>query len=407
MNIRELTYDEFESFAKEHFIGNFHQSIGYALLKSDEGYDYEFIGYDDIEGLKAASLILYKKIDGIYYGYAPRGFLIDYANKTLLEKFTKKIIEYYDNKGFAFIKVNPEIAVSKYNKETKSFEDNPNRRITDNLIALGYKKLKNNMEFESLLPRVNAIVNLSEFNPIKISKNTRNKVRKGLRKGLTMEIVGPEKLDIFYNFIKNKRDKDVYHYNTLYNVFSKTNEIDLVLVKVDYRSFLINAQNQYNYELNINTELNNKLINEPYSNIINKKMNSDKVLLTYKNDIAEASKELNNVVDTYVAGALIIKHQNRITIQISGFDKSLSRYSPNYFLYFAILAHYADKYKYADLNGITGDMSKDGKYYGLNRFKMGFAPDIYEYIGEFDLIIDKMNYNTLLKSGALAQEFNK
>ncbi len=32
---------------------------------------------------------------------------------------------------------------------------------------------------------------------------------------------------------------------------------------------------------------------------------------------------------------------------------------------------------------------KDNHYYGLNRFKMGFNPDVYEYIGEFDLVIDE------------------
>ena len=405
MNIKELSYDEFKNFAETHFIGNFHQSINYALLKAEEGYEYEFIGYEDEDGLKAASLILYKKINGIYYGYAPRGFLIDYSNKFLLKKFTEEIIDYYENKGFAFIKINPEVAISKLSKD--GFINNSNYNIIENLTTLGYKKLKNNMAFESLLPRVNAIVNLSDFKPEILNKNTRNKIRKGVRKGLTMEIAGPEKLDIFYNFISNKIDKDAYYYKDLYNVFSKTDDIDLVLVKIDYKKCLMNSQDQYNYELDNNTYLNNKLIGEPYSNTINKKMNSDKVLLSYKNDIAEAAKHLDDVTDTYVAGAIIIKHQNRITIQISGFNRSMSRFSPNYYLYYAILAYYSNNYKYADLNGVTGDMSRDSKYYGLNRFKLGFKPDVYEYIGEFDLIIDKFAYNSLLKSGALAKEFNK
>ena len=51
--------------------------------------------------------------------------------------------------------------------------------------------------------------------------------------------------------------------------------------------------------------------------------------------------------------------------------------------------------------------SIDNPYHGLNRFKNGFNPDIYEYIGEFDLVIDEKNYNHLLKSGLLAKEFNK
>lgn len=406
MNIKEMSIAEFKEFVSSHFIGNFHESINYAVIKAEEGYDYEFISYggDEIVG---AALILYKKIGGYYYGYSPRGFLIDYSNTFLLEDFTKKIKDFYEKKNFVFIKINPEIAVAKLNKKTMNFEYNENYRIVDNLIRCGYKKLKDNMNFESLLPRVNAIINLDEFDVNKLNKNTRNKIKKGLRKGLVLEKCDHNKLNIFYEFIKNKIKKDEYYYNDFYNVFSKTADVDLLLVRVDYKTFLINSTNAYNNEARINNYLNNKLLSNNNSNVINSKMNSDKTLLSYKNDIAEASKYLNTNTETYLAGALVIKYQNRVIIEISGFDKSMGRYSPNYFLYYALIKYYSKNYKYIDLNGITGDLSKDGYYYGLNRFKMGFNPDVYEYIGEFDLVINEKLYDKLLKSGALAKEFNK
>lgn len=406
MNIKEMSIAEFKEFVSSHFIGNFHESINYAMIKAEEGYDYEFISYggDEIVG---AALILYKKIGGYYYGYSPRGFLIDYSNTFLLEDFTKKIKAFYKKKNFVFIKINPEIAVAKLNKKTMNFEYNENYRIVDNLIRCGYKKLKDNMNFESLLPRVNAIINLDEFDVNKLNKNTRNKIKKGLRKGLVLEKCDHNKLNIFYEFIKNKIKKDEYYYNDFYNVFSKTADVDLLLVRVDYKTFLINSTNAYNNEARINNYLNNKLLSNSNSNVINSKMNSDKTLLSYKNDIAEASKYLNTNTETYLAGALVIKYQNRVIIEISGFDKSMGRYSPNYFLYYALIKYYSKNYKYIDLNGITGDLSKDGYYYGLNRFKMGFNPDVYEYIGEFDLVINEKLYDKLLKSGALAKEFNK
>lgn len=406
MNIKEMSIAEFKDFVSSHFIGNFHESINYAMIKAEEGYDYEFISYggDEIVG---AALILYKKIGGYYYGYSPRGFLIDYSNTFLLEDFTKKIKDFYEKKNFVFIKINPEIAVAKLNKKTMNFEYNENYRIVDNLIRCGYKKLKDNMNFESLLPRVNAIINLDEFDVNKLNKNTRNKIKKGLRKGLVLEKCDHNKLNIFYEFIKNKIKKDEYYYNDFYNVFSKTADVDLLLVRVDYKTFLINSTNAYNNEARINNYLNNKLLSNNNSNVINSKMNSDKTLLSYKNDIAEASKYLNTNTETYLAGALVIKYQNRVIIEISGFDKSMGRYSSNYFLYYALIKYYSKNYKYIDLNGITGDLSKDGYYYGLNRFKMGFNPDVYEYIGEFDLVINEKLYDKLLKSGLLAKEFNK
>lgn len=406
MFIREMSLAEFKEFANTHFIGNFHESINYALIKAEEGFEYEFIAYgaDDIVG---AALILYKKIGSVYFGYSPRGFLIDYSNDYLLEDFTNKIKEYYKNRNFAFIKINPEIAIAKLNKDTMNFEYNENYKIIDMLTKNGYKKLKNNMNFESLLPRVNAIIKLDGYDYNNLSKNTRNKVKKGIRKGLILEKANPDKLNIFYKFIKNKINRDEYYYNDFYNVFSKTLDVDLMLVKVDYKAFLINAQEAYNEELRRNASFNNKLITNNNANAINAKMNSDKALVSYKNDIAEASKNLNTGLETYVAGALVIKHQNRVIIQISGFNKAMSRFSPNYFLYYALIKYYQQEYKYLDLNGITADLSKENHYYGLNRFKMGFNPDVYEYIGEFDLVIDEKQYEKLLKSGLLAKEFNK
>lgn len=406
MFIREMSLAEFKEFANTHFIGNFHESINYALIKSEEGFEYEFIAYgaDDIVG---AALILYKKIGNVYFGYSPRGFLIDYSIDYLLEDFTNKIKEYYKNRNFAFIKINPEIAIAKLNKDTMNFEYNENYKIIDMLTKNGYKKLKNNMNFEALLPRVNAIIKLDGYDYNNLSKNTRNKVKKGIRKGLILEKANPDKLNIFYKFIKNKINRDEYYYNDFYNVFSKTLDVDLMLVKVDYKAFLINAQEAYNEELRRNASFNNKLITNNNANAINAKMNSDKALLSYKNDIAEASKNLNTGLETYVAGALVIKHQNRVIIQISGFNKAMSRFSPNYFLYYALIKYYQQEYKYLDLNGITADLSKENHYYGLNRFKMGFNPDVYEYIGEFDLVIDEKQYEKLLKSGLLAKEFNK
>lgn len=407
MNIRELSLEEFNNFTKHHPLKNFYQSINYALLKTEIGYEYEFVGYSENNMIIAAALILYKKINGYYYGYSPRGFIIDYSNYYLLKNFTKQLVDYYRKKGFIFIKINPEIGIGKYHKDTNKIVYNENYQIIENLVNCGYKKLTNNINFETLLPKYNAIVNLKDFDINKLSKNTRNKVKKGIRKGLKLEKVDKSGIEVLYNFIKNKRVNDSFYYKSLYNVFSRANSIDLFLVSIDYKTFLINSQDFYNDELERNNELNKKMIAKPIPSIINKKMNSDKALLAYKNDISYSSKNLLNKEKKYIAGALIIKHGNRISFEITGFDKRYKDFSPNYFMFYEILNYYKEDYKYADLDGVSGDFTKESKYKGLNRFKLGFNSDIYEYIGEFDLVIEDRVYNMLLKRHYLEKEFNK
>ncbi len=402
--IRELSITQFQDFSLNYPQGNIYQTLEYALLKAEEGFDYDLIGYEENNELLAASLIIHKKIGNYRYGYAPRGFLIDYSNIYLLANFTNALIKYYQKKNFAFIKINPEIAISKFNFQTNNFDYNSNYNIINNLITCGYIKLKNNMNFESLLPRTNAIVSLNDFKFTNLVKNTKNKIRKSIRKGLTLEKGSIDNLDIFINL---KNDNKSIYYTYLYNILSQNNKIDYLLVKINFKDYLINTQNYYDYELERNNYLNRKIIHNNKPAVINAKMNSDRALFSYKNDIADASKYLNTNQTIYLAGALIGKYKNRLTILESAFDSNYGSYEANYFLYYAILKYYQNEYNYVDLNGVVADFSKDNKYHGLNRFKFGFKPNVYEYVGEFDLPISPKAYNHILKNGTLAKEFNK
>ena len=71
------------------------------------------------------------------------------------------------------------------------------------------------------------------------------------------------------------------------------------------------------------------------------------------------------------------------------------------------MEYYQNKYTYFDLNGMTGDFTSENPYYGLNEFKLGFKPKVYEFIGEYDLIINEKKYKNLLVNGTLAKLFNK
>ena len=82
-------------------------------------------------------------------------------------------------------------------------------------------------------------------------------------------------------------------------------------------------------------------------------------------------------------------------------------YFENNILYRRIYNSYKNDYDYADLNGMTGDFTKENPYYGLNEFKLNFRPKVYEYIGEYDLVIRPLKYRKLRSSGKLAKVFNK
>ena len=408
MHIKELSIAEFDSFARSFPISSYYQSSNYALFMAECGYDYELIGYvDELGIIKAAALILIKKI-GLTskYGYSPKGFLIDYFDHDLLQQFTNALRNYYEKK-LAFIKINPEIAIGEIDPVTKLTNYNQNIIVRDYLKEMGYLKLRDNKYFESIFPRFNAILNLQEYSFPSLNKNTKNKIRKGMKKGLVFEKKGRDSLDILFEFIKRKKEIDPFYYKNYYNVFDRNGMADLFLIKIDYEQYLLNSKKLYDEELERNNEISRKLIYSSSDNYIKEKMNSDKILLSYKNDIEIATKGLSEHKDIYIAGAFVIRYLNRVHIVISGFNKKYKHFDPNYFLHYQILEYYKNNYKFVDMNGMTGDFTSKNPYAGLNNFKLGFHPHIYEFIGEFDLILNEHAYRNLIKKGLLAKEFNK
>ncbi len=410
MDIRPLSIEEFNNFQKNHPLSSFYQTVNYGMLKAENGYDYEIIGLVDKDNkIHGASLILIKEIGiQLYYGYAPRGFLIDYQNEQLINIFTQKLKEYYASRNIVFIKCNPNIPIGEVNTKNFSVITNDYYKIKYTLPNYNFKKLADNMYFEAKLPRFNAFVDLKHFDGEKISKNTKNKVKKGVRKGLVFERFNKDGLGIFYDLVKNNIDKNEYYYHDYYTAFAKDDAIDLFLISVNYEYFLQNSGYLYDQALENNNKLNDKLAKYKSEKNINAKMASDRVLLSYKNDILEASKGMSERRKTFIAGALVVKHNNSATIVMSAHDIKYKRFCPNYFLYYNIIKFYQNSnFDYVDLNGVVGDFKNENPYTGLNRFKLGFNPRIFEFIGEYDFIINPKMYDVLLKNGSLAKEFNK
>lgn len=407
--LKEISMFEFNDFSKQHFLSNIYQTPNYAILKTEDNYEYEYIGYFENNTLMAASLILIKKISLTQkYAYAPRGFLLDYSNHELLKNFTQAIINYYKKDKVTFIKIDPLIITKEYNSQTKEKIIKQDSEQLINLFKqLGYKKLKNNLYFESQLPRFECLYETKYNNLKSFSKNTRNKVNNSLTKGLLLEKVSREELSIIYEFIKKKTLKDFKYYNDVFKVFDSNQMIDLFLVKVDYEQFMENAKNNYEEELELNKIYNDNLKENSNTRNLNNKMKSDKRLITYKNAIMEASRKYSdNELQEFIAGAIVIKYKDTAYIFESGYNISYRHLNPNYFLHYSLIEYYKEDFKYIHLNAITGDFSHENKYYGLNEFKLGFNPKVYEYIGELDLIIDDKAYNNLLMTGKLHKEFD-
>ena len=180
-----------------------------------------------------------------------------------------------------------------------------------------------------------------------------------------------------------------------------------MMVKVDYQKYLENVRDMYEKEQINNDKWNMIIQTDPRRKNLNAKMDSDKKLQGYKEEIIKATQGLKRNKIEYIAAALVIKHFNRVSIFMSGFSKEHAHLNPNHFLYYSILERYKPYFNFCDMNGVSGNFTNTSAYKGLNDFKIKFNPTIYEFIGEFDLIVSDNIFKKLIKTSFIEDEFNK
>jgi peptidoglycan pentaglycine glycine transferase (the second and third glycine) len=143
------------------------------------------------------------------------------------------------------------------------------------------------------------------------------------------------------------------------------------------------------------------MIQRPYlepkerENYLNKKMESDKLLETYKNNLVLATELLKTHPDGIkVAGAMTITFDNAAYVFIDGIKDKYSSLNANYLVKWYMIDDYNKRgFKYINLNAIAGEFEEKHQYSGLNESKLGFNSTITEYIGEFDIILNNFSYN--------------
>ena len=253
--LKEITMFEFQDFAQDHPLASLYQTPNYAIFKSEDDFDYDYLGYYENNQLVAATLMIYKNITFTSkYAYAPRGFLMDYQNLNLLQNFTKELKKYLKKKKIVFLKIDPLLIMRKYDPTTKALTYQEATNYKNIFEDLGYKKLKDNLYFESSLPRFDGYIDLKKYKFSNLNKNTRNKINNSIKKGLELIQGTREDLEIIYKFLEKQNSHKFKHYNDLYKAFASDNLMDLFLVKVDYEKFMANAKNAYEKELEKNND---------------------------------------------------------------------------------------------------------------------------------------------------------
>ena len=133
MEFIELTREEFSKIQNKFPNSTFYQTIEWANIKEQNDWQTSFLGVKKQDKIIAACLLLSKKIlytEKLYY--SPRGFLIDYHDKELLDFFINNIIKYIKQRNGFALKIDPLIEYVHHDNQGNIIEDNfNNQKIID------------------------------------------------------------------------------------------------------------------------------------------------------------------------------------------------------------------------------------------------------------------------------------
>ena len=385
MKIIELTDIQFKNYAKIHSARNYMQTTEYASTMKN--YSRLYLGFinENDNTLMGATLLLEREILKFKVGYVPGCFLIDYDNDNLFKDFITSLKDYLKKKKYIYVTTDN---ISTY----KMFDKTGDVVYYDTNII----KLFDELSFKKIgkLPIRNVVLE-TEKTPEETFKlfnaNTKRNINLSIRRAIN--IYKDESNDINPLLDMNNTIKK----NKIINIINNFND-DNVKAEVYYAK--INPEqyvNNYRYILKEEDKRNDNL-NEIMQNInvkktdsiINKKMNSDKKITKYQNEIIKATGVYTKYPkEVIIGGILIIKNNREIYFFDEAYNKDLEKFYSSHLIKWEIIKKYLNEgYKIFNLGSIKSIDKKDGNY----TFKMGFGAKVYEYIGTYDLIINRYLY---------------
>ncbi|MEA5018474.1 MAG: peptidoglycan bridge formation glycyltransferase FemA/FemB family protein [Erysipelotrichaceae bacterium] len=380
--VSDLSPVEYQAFAYDHPLYNIYQSLEWAQIKKE--WEHLFVGVYQEEELVLVSLVLYRCLPMNYtLFYIPKGPLANYDDQKLMRYFFEKLKELAVSKKAIYIKIAPNILLSSV-----AYKDiNNHKPVRENkfkvfLEALGYKHHGFNLNmYDTAQPRYCAAYYYDEKWPANYSNKAVKAVEKALKKGVEIKYLTSDQLPLFADIMsytekrKNISLRNQEYYQRIVDAYK-----DNVCLVVS----TLNLKAQLEQDKTKLSELKNKIEKRSENhrksqNTVDQINNLEKEV-TFKEQAIKQDGEI-----AYISCLLAVKIKGTTEMLYAGMNEKYRKYYGSYLSYFEGIkwAHEKGCYR-CDFGGIQGTLDD-----GLTEFKGYFEPNIEEYIGEFDLIINK------------------
>ena len=398
--------NEYDKFVTNFPSTSFMQTSAWADVKKT-AWASEMVGMYEDDKLVCTALLLKRKLFlNKKLFYIPRGFVIDYTNYDLLKEFTDELKSYCKKQGAIDIKVDPFVCLKEDNIQNirkdkgieirKPYEEN-NTIIDENLKKVGFVHGGFKKEVNAYIqPRFTMAVALKDKDGkpydkealrYTFPKNTRNYI------GTYQEERGVE-----FKFSTNIEDvKD------LVSMLKLTEERQHVALRSEnYFKSIMKAfpNNAVLFFARVDIDKYIKFLKEDI------KVNPVKKEFDEK-QIEEAEKVKEKYGNEPLAGATIVMMptcKNGIKTASFLYAGTNTEILPslkitNGLMFYRLCYALDNGCDYCDLGGVDGSLEDH-----LSTFKSKFNPEVFELLGEYDLVINKF-WNNLFNIAVKTLKF--
>lgn len=385
-------------FVKEHKYCNLLQSYEWAAIKNNWDHIYTGI-YDENHHLTATGLVLIKELPMHFtMFYIPRGPIMDYTNKRLVRYYFSELKRIAKKRHCLFIKMDPAILWAKYRIGAEPKEEKEGKIIKTNLEDIGAMHQGFVKDFaSSIQPRYNMCVDGDEFSLDNLTKKGRKNIKQALKQQLDIVIGKKELLDDFTTVMEyTEKRKDIeLRSKEYYKKLLETYPDDGFIICA-----YLNIQKQFEEEVRILDQVKEDLAHCP-ENAKKKRFTLEEKLRSVQNKIKSLEEDRKNYGDrTVVCGTLTITWGRTSEILYAGMNEHFRKYCATYLTWYKTMEEcFRRGCETCNMGGIEGNLTG-----GLVDYKSAFSPYIYEYLGEFDLPVNKLLFQASEKAYTKAKK---
>lgn len=402
---------KFNQFVANHPKGHVLQTSEWGELKSLHEWQMHRVGLENEDGeLKAAALVLSRKLPVVKKPilYAPRGFVLDFNDRTLLKDFSREMKKMAKRMGAVFLKIDPDIKRLARDPEGNPIQGGEhNEGLIEVLRELGFMHKGFELDFDGIQPRFCFRLDItpSEEEIFQaFHQKTRYNIRLAERKGIEIIEGDREDLERFTEIMRVTGERDGFitrplrYFQEMYDVMVPAGMMKLFLARYNLDKGISEAAEEkerikrekervMKKKERLSEESQIQKAEEELLRIEEKMKEAEerKILLTQ-----EKEKHPDGII---VSGAILLTFGNKAWYLYGASDNIYRNLMPNTLIQWEMI-RYAKRWGATiyDFRGISGDLSPDHPLYGLYRFKRGFGGEFTEFIGEFDLVIHRPLY---------------